>query len=158
MPTFSINRADPSISVFIVIARRSVGIMSAREHHRCTSTKPPGFIRRDATGCLGDVQMGRLRREIPSLRGVLPTPLRRRFPQTTPRGLLREICNCSHYICRRRNAILDRKDHGSHANSEGVEVRTHTHARMKSTLTVNDPLLPLLDADHVSAASLMGAG
>jgi hypothetical protein len=111
---------------------------------------------RDATGCLGDVQMGRLRCEIPSLRGVLPTPRRRRFPQTTLRGLLRESCTCCHYICRRRIAISDRQDHGSHANSEGVEVHTHKHARTKSTLTVTDPLL--LDADLVSAASLMGTG
>jgi hypothetical protein len=97
-----------------------------------------------------------LRREKPTLRGVVPIPLRRRFAQTTPRRLLREICTCCHYICRRRIAILDRQDRNSHANSGGVEVHTHKHARTKSTLTVTDPLL--LDADLVSAASLMGTG
>ena len=102
--------------------------------------------------------MGRLRRGMSSLRGVVPIPLRRRFRQATPQGPLREICNCCRCICRRRNATLDRLRHGLHARPEGTEeVRSRTRARMKSRLTITDLRSPFLDADHFSAASLMEA-
>jgi hypothetical protein len=107
---------------------------------------------------LRDVQMGRLRRGISSLRGVLPAPIWRRFRQATPRGLLREICNWCRCIRRRRNAILDRWDHVLHVSPQGtVEVRTRTRARTKSTLTMTDLWSPLLDAGLFSAASLTEA-
>src|SRR5260370_8003620 len=49
-----------------------------------------------AAGCPGDVQMGRLRRGISTVRGVWLAQLLRRFQQTKLCRLLLEICNRSH--------------------------------------------------------------
>jgi hypothetical protein len=92
-----------------------------------------------AVGCPDDVQMGRLRRGMSSLRGISLTVPWRRFRHERPRTLLREIYNCCRCIRRQWYAISDRQGHDFRASLQGtlgVCFRTHGRTKGMPTTTV----------------------